>query len=69
MTAPLINAARAVIFLVVGNSKTNPLASVLAGPSQPEQFPSQLIAPENGTLSWLVDEAAAAKLPAPGIES
>jgi 6-phosphogluconolactonase len=69
MTAPLINAARAVIFLVVGTSKTNPLASVLAGPSQPEQFPSQLIAPQNGTLSWLVDEAAAAKLPAPGIES
>ena len=64
MTTPMINAARRVTFLVVGASKAEPLAEVLYGASAPEQFPSQLIAPANGTLNWLVDDAAAAKLPA-----
>ncbi len=65
MTVPMINAARSVIFLVAGASKADPLAEVLYGASAPREYPSQLIAPANGTLSWLVDDAAAAKLPAP----
>ena len=65
MTVPMINAARRVMFLVVGASKADPLAEVLYGASAPAEFPSQLIAPGNGMLSWLIDDAAAAKLPPP----
>ena len=57
LTAPLINAARAVIFLVAGDDKAQPLERVLEGERNPSEFPSQLIQPE-GELLWLVDEAA-----------
>jgi 6-phosphogluconolactonase len=60
-TVPVINNA-AVVFLVAGADKADALAAVLEGPRDPETYPSQLIAPENGALHWLVDRAAAAKL-------
>jgi 6-phosphogluconolactonase len=62
LTAPAINAARHVIFLVNGAAKAAPLREVLQGERDPERLPSQLIQPADGTLEWLVDEAAAAKL-------
>lgn len=58
----LANAARKVVFLVGGASKAETLARVLEGPIEPDTLPSQVIRPENGTLLWLVDEAAAANL-------
>lgn len=61
-TVPVINNAAAVVFLVAGADKADALAAVLEGPHDPETYPSQLIAPEHGTLHWLVDRAAAAKL-------
>ena len=60
LTAAAINAARHVRFLVAGADKATTLAQVLAGP--PGQYPSQLIAPTNGDLAWLVDKAAASRL-------
>lgn len=60
MTLPLINAARAVTFLVAGESKAAALNAVLAGPKRGNQLPSQLVAPTNGWLEWLVDRAAIA---------
>lgn len=62
MTVPVINNAAAVVFLVAGADKADALAAVLEGPHDPETYPSQLIAPEQGALHWLVDRAAAAKL-------
>jgi 6-phosphogluconolactonase len=61
-TPPLINAARQVVFLVSGSSKAEVLKQVLEGEYQPEILPSQIVMPENGVLTWLVDEAAAAEL-------
>jgi len=61
-TAPVINNAAAVVFLVAGDDKADALAAVLEGPRDPETYPSQLIAPEHGSLYWLVDRAAASKL-------
>jgi len=60
MTAPLINAARQIVFLVSGAGKAQVLKDVLEGPRQPEQLPAQLIAPSSGRLTWLVDKEAAA---------
>jgi 6-phosphogluconolactonase len=59
LTAPAINAAATVIFLVSGGAKAAILRAVLKGPHQPEKYPSQLVKPENGDLIWMVDTAAA----------
>jgi 6-phosphogluconolactonase len=61
-TAPLINAARHVAFLVEGAGKAQILRSVLEGPYQPDVWPAQLIQPGTGKLHWLADAAAAEKL-------
>ena len=63
LTWPVINQAAEVVFLVDGASKTDVLAEVLTGPRDIERLPSQLIRPSNGKLLFLLDEAAAAKLP------
>jgi 6-phosphogluconolactonase len=62
LTAPLLNQAAAVAFLVAGPSKAGVLKEVLHGPYEPDRLPAQLIRPEFGELLWLVDEAAAAHL-------
>ncbi len=58
-----LNNGRVVVFLVSGAGKADTLREVLYGESRPELYPSQLIAPTDGALIWLVDEAAAARLP------
>jgi len=63
MTVPMINAGRKVAFLIAGNTKAGVLRDVIAGSRNPEELPSQLIGPEHGQLLWLLDAAAAAKLP------
>ena len=65
LTWPVINQAREVAFLIEGAAKTAVLAEVLTGPYKPESLPSQLIRPSNGKLRFLLDDAAAAGLPAP----
>ena len=61
-TAPLINNAANVLFLVAGADKAESLHAVLKGPRQPEVFPSQLVQPADGRLLWLVDVAAGQSL-------
>jgi 6-phosphogluconolactonase len=63
MTAPMINAGRRMVFLIAGESKADVVRDVITGPQQPEQLPAQLIQPANGDLIWLLDSAAATKLP------
>ena len=65
LTQTVINRGREVAFLIEGAGKTDVLAQVLTGPREPETLPSQLIRPENGRLTFLLDTAAAAKLPEP----
>lgn len=62
LTAPAINAAANVIFLVAGEKKAESLYEILRGPSQQAHLPSQLISPKEGSLSWMVDAAAATRL-------
>jgi 6-phosphogluconolactonase len=62
MTAPLLNNAACVVFLVSGQDKALPLKAVLEGKYEPEQLPAQLIRPESGKLTWLLDSAAASLL-------
>ena len=66
LTPPVLNAAAAVLFLVAGQDKAETLRAVLEGPILPDRFPSQGVAPTDGDLVWLVDQAAAARLGAIG---
>jgi 6-phosphogluconolactonase len=65
LTAPAINAARHVRFLIGGKDKADSLAHVLDGAREPRRFPSQLIAPPHGDLVWMIADDAAQKLGAP----
>jgi 6-phosphogluconolactonase len=58
-TAPLINAADTVIFLVAGAGKASMLRRVLLGEYEPAALPAQGILPV-GKLFWMTDAAAAA---------
>jgi 6-phosphogluconolactonase len=49
--------------MATGEKKADTLAEVLGGKSDPERYPAQRIVPTEGRLIWLVDEAAAARLP------
>lgn len=62
LTAPAVNQASRVIFLVTRADKAPALKAVLEGPHEPEQLPAQLIQPAHGKLLWLVDKAAGALL-------
>lgn len=63
LTWPVINHAAEVAFEIDGEGKASILAEVLTGPRDIERLPSQLIRPASGKLLFLLDEAAAAKLP------
>ena len=62
LTAPVVNRAACVLFLVAGPKKAQSLSQVLEGPYNPDLYPSQMIKPVNGELVWMVDEQAAADL-------
>ena len=58
LTAPLLNQAAILAFLVSGAGKAAVLREVLDGPEDPQRLPAQLIRPTNGSVRWLVDRAA-----------
>jgi 6-phosphogluconolactonase len=59
LTAPILNQARKIVFLVNGANKAQVLKQVIHGARRPNQLPAQLIQPQTGELLWLVDQAAA----------
>jgi 6-phosphogluconolactonase len=62
LTVPVINNAVHVIFLVAGAAKAATLREVIEGDASPQRLPSRAIRPVDGTLLWLVDQEAAARL-------
>lgn len=58
LTAPIVNAAKQIAFLISGKSKTSALNNVMHQPYNPEKFPSQIIKPTTGELHFFVDEDA-----------
>ncbi len=57
----IINKSKQICFLVSGKNKAAVLAKVLNGPKLPNEYPSQLINPQNGELHWFLDKDAAAE--------
>lgn len=62
MTAPLINQAHRILFLVSGKNKADVLPKIISGPYDPEEYPAQLIKPIGGELRWFVDDDAASHI-------
>jgi 6-phosphogluconolactonase len=54
-TAPLINHAKQIVFLVEGAGKTKALQAILAESGDANIYPSRLI---QGNVSWILDQAA-----------
>ena len=61
LTLPAINAGCEVIFLVAGHDKADAVARAAREPGA--GAPASLVAPDSGLLTWLLDPAAAARLP------
>ena len=61
LTIPVINAARAVIFLVAGEDKAEALGEILEGDADPRAYPATLIQLRGGP-QWLLDQSAASSL-------
>jgi 6-phosphogluconolactonase len=59
LTAPFINQAKKIAFILFGSSKAQVLYDVMKGKYQPDFLPAQLIKPSSGELDWFIDEAAA----------
>jgi 6-phosphogluconolactonase len=62
LTPLAFNSARYVLFLVSGAEKADAVAAVLSGSYDPLRWPAQRIHPTDGTVIWIVDEAAARSL-------
>ena len=61
LTAPVLNAAHDVSFLVAGGGKAEALKEVIEGDADPRAYPAKLVGPPGG-LTWMVDRAAASML-------
>jgi len=61
-TAPLINAAHHVVFLVYGGGKAEAVHHILEDATNVDAYPAQLIKPLEGELFWFLDEAAASRI-------
>ncbi|KAF9572558.1 suppressor of los1-1 [Mortierella alpina] len=59
LTFPVLNHAHHVAFVAAGAGKQDMLHQLLDSPGQ---LPAQMVKPVTGTLSWFVDDAAAAKI-------
>jgi 6-phosphogluconolactonase len=65
LTIPVLNASRAVTFLVAGEGKADVLKQILEGDADPRAYPAKLVNPKSGDLTWIVDLAAARLLKPP----
>ena len=61
LTLPVLNRARCLVYLVSGSKKADVVRSLLTDASV--HLPPQRIAPQRGEIIWLLDTAAAERLP------
>ena len=62
MTFPAINRSTNVMFVVAGGEKAEAMRLVLESEFRPDEYPAQMVQPENGQLFWLIDRRAASRL-------
>ena len=62
LTYPVLDAAMQVLFLVGGAEKADAVQHVIEGPFEPVEYPAQGVSTPDGTVTFLLDTAAASKL-------
>ena len=62
LTAPLINLAHHIAFLVYGQDKADAVYEIIKEQYNAQKYPAQLIKPVTGNLAWYLDKAAASKV-------
>ena len=63
LTFPVLNAAHTILLLVAGADKADMLHQVFVDHRDKHVYPVQYVQPVNGDKVWMLDAAAAAKLP------
>ncbi|MEN6307062.1 MAG: 6-phosphogluconolactonase [Anaerohalosphaeraceae bacterium] len=59
LTAPVLTAARLLLFIITGRSKQDILKEVLSPPPRPWQYPVHALWPAVGKMTWFIDAEAA----------
>jgi len=62
LTPPVLNNATCMMFVAHGANKAPAVHQTLEGPRDPDRFPAQIIAPQNGEVIWVLDRQAAGRL-------
>lgn len=62
LTLPVLNNAHSVVFLVTGSNKAEALKEILGRDESAKNYPAYLIKPDNGSLTWLIDNDAASQI-------
>ncbi|MFQ5965657.1 MAG: 6-phosphogluconolactonase [Candidatus Scalinduaceae bacterium] len=60
LTLPVFNAAKEIIFLVSGSSKSDIVQQIINVDRPTKDLPATLINPDNGIIHWMLDSEAAA---------
>ncbi len=58
LTAPVIQAARAILVLAVGKAKNGPLEHAWEVAGSPSETPARIIREARGAITWIIDRAA-----------
>jgi 6-phosphogluconolactonase len=62
LTGRVLNNASRIFFLVTGENKAARISEIMNGEAAAKLLPPYHIHPENGLLTWYIDEAAASKI-------
>ena len=58
LTLPVLNAARKVLFLVSGKSKSEIVQRIMSNKQPAKELPATMVNPQNGELHWMLDSEA-----------
>ncbi len=58
LTFPVLNAAREILFLAAGKSKSDIVQRIISIKQPAKEFPASMVNPESGTLHWMLDSEA-----------
>ena len=58
LTLPVLNAARKVLFLVSGKSKSEMVQRIMSNKQPDKEIPATMVNPQNGELHWMLDSEA-----------
>ncbi len=58
LTLPVLNAAREVLFLVSGRSKSEMVQRIMSIKQPVKELPATMVDPQNGELHWMLDSEA-----------